>query len=497
LAISPTAKVALSAILIALCQAIGVPVILRIPILIGLLVYCGLIAVRGTEFASPISLFVISWSAVWTLYCSEIVVYDGIQVGSSPYIYLLVCCALAPLSAALTRAATRSLGPVLASEEAGQIFLRSAVRNKPLISACAVAGITSGLLVAYETFVVRGASPLDIVILRALVEDHRESSIYSQLGAVLAPGGLVSLCGVLLCSRVASRAEKALWVAGALGSSAISVISAGRQTVFQVVIIMFISMALLRCLGLARTVSKRRLWITGIASSLIFAYMVVIGSLRNDALVSKDKYVVDLRMAQAHIEETINDRFEDLPGLVKDGTVESITYASAPIPNFASLWYADIEKPQLGLFGFPFVTRRVRLLFPWVRSDTERMQAYYNAMEAMGKSGEVWYTTVRDFIFDFGYLGALIVMCLYGVLAQKAAHLLANSPTFGSAMVIVSASIVAAYFPLISAISDTSVLLFTCLAVWLAWRERTESLSEKQIEMTQPTLEPVLRLIKG
>jgi hypothetical protein len=475
LSLSRTTKVALLAILIALCQAFDLPIIVRIPILLGILVYCGLIAVRGEEFANPISLFIISWSVVWALYCSEIIIYDSMPAGYSPYIYLLACCALAPLSAALTK----TLRPATSdSEDRLQIFLRSAVKNKSLINLCAVAGIASGVLYAYETFFLKGASPLDAVILRSMVVENREATIYTQIGSLFAPGGLVSLCGVLLCGRVASRGEKALWVAGTVGSSSLSVIGAGRQMVFQVGVIMLVALALQRRIGLAEEKSQLRLWISGAVITVIFVYMVAISSLRSaNSLISKDKYVIDLRVDQAHVEETIADRFEDLPGFAKDAIVETTTYATAPITNFAILWHADIGKPQGGLFGFPFVTRRLRQLFPNIRSDLDRMQAYIDAMQAMGKGGHVWFTTVRDYVFDFGYLGALIVVCLYGVLAQMAVHLFSDSPTFGSAMVIVSASLVAAYFPLLSAMSDSNVMFFTILAVWLARKEKRESLA--------------------
>jgi hypothetical protein len=480
LTISRTTIVALIALSIALCQAFGVPVVVRIPVLLGLLVYCGVIAVRGTEFANPISVFIISWSVVWALYCSQIVIYDWMPEGSSPYIYLLACCVIVPLSASLTKGSTRPKESANRRPRDGTIFLSSVRRNKPLINICAVAGIASGVLYAYETFFLKGANPLDAVILRALVVENREATIYSQIGSLLQPGGLVSLCGALLSGKVASRPEKALWIAGAVGSCSIGVMAAGRQTVFQVCVIMLITLALQRRLGLSGEKSKLRIWIFGAVIAVIFAYMVGISILRSaDSPISKDKYVIDLRFAQGHVEETIDDRFEDLPGFAKDSIIETITYASAPITNFAVLWHADIGEPQWGLFGFPFLTRRVRELFPNVRSDLERMQAYIDAMEAMGKSGHVWFTTVRDFVFDFGYTGALIVVCLYGVLAQKAVHLFSNFPTFGSAMVIVSASIVAAYFPLLSALSDTNVVFFTILAVWLAIKEKKASLSRR------------------
>lgn len=81
--------------------------------------------------------------------------------------------------------------------------------------------------------------------------------------------------------------------------------------------------------------------------------------------------------------------------------------------------------------------------------------------------GSGWATTVGTLVGEFGKTGGLVVALCLGVWFGIQFVAFECRPTFGKALSLVALSIVAWFFPLFSAISDTTIFMLLCVGLAL------------------------------
>lgn len=463
--------------LIGLSYLLELPVQLRIVILLALAIMLFRDVVQTSLPSNPLWMFAAAWSFVLSTYYSEILIYYLAVDSGPPLLFLAGGIALVFLGYALGRGRggrAQYRGAGASQAVLSDMFIRSVYRKRMLITVGALCACASALCLGLELFVVYGATFAEINNLRSIAIS-KEPTALSQLAAILAPGGLLALCGVVFIGSSVSKPMLGLWVLGAVAPSALSLFTAGRQTVLQL------------CLALAISVSIRRRitgyrspiapWFTAGIIGFVFFYQAYVGMMRNDGRVAVYKHAVLLYIFQARVNGDISSPFSSSPLFVQDSLTEAVIYSTQSLPAFITLWYQDYGPRQNGLFSFPFITRRLQTFFPNIKSPLDRIRDYVAAMKPSGRFAQTWYTTYRDVLFDFGIPGAYGFGFIFGYVVARVRRHVEQKPAFGGAVLVVCLGIIGAYFPLVSALSDTTILLATICAVALY---RTETKAQRR-----------------
>jgi hypothetical protein len=416
---------------------------------------------------SPLLILLTVWSAAAALLVMGIVRYDDVQLLSEGAAFLTAANAAFALGYLLTKAAASSLPrrPRLLDPQA--YWAGEAKRDRLSITCLAAAGILASGLFAVEMLVFKGIDPFDILSTREAYLTMQVGPL-SRIAAVLGAGGFVGLTAAVLLWEHISGAIRLICLVAAASLIAFSVLSAGRQTILQLILVGIFAAAIRR-----QFVTRERLPRTLRMSFVVcFVGIVLYGGFaagqRNAIAVRMSKKEMLERLFGVRFSPALDVRLDEMPGPVRDGVAEALVYVTHPIPNFVVFWSVPNRPgPFYGLWEQPFVARRLYELGLVDTTVDFRLESVLQSFRSSGRFELIFQTAVRDLVIDFGALGTLVMMSVFGACGAFALESMKREPSVPNACLLIWCDVACAYSVLLPVISDTLMFMFLIMTMLL------------------------------
>jgi hypothetical protein len=408
---------------------------------------------------SPLRWFGYAWQICLSLYLTDLFLFSSRYEGRAGLLFLAACLAATVGGYALGAAGHREKVKTPAENPS---YINHMSR---LVTVGALLGLLAGILFSID-MVQRGASVLDQAALRELYSS-KEPGILSQIAAVLCPGSFVAICGLFYFGPSVGRPTRSVWLAGGLAGLSLSAWSGGRQMIFQLCLTTLVCLAIRRYLGRSLHVTRKAKVAIALGCVVFILYSVYVGAGRAEADASaRPRYVVLEHVFGASVNPEMVQLLDAVPVPVRNGITEAYMYIASPIANLRALYDTDLPRPTYGLYTVPFLTRRVQA-FVDLPSPVDRLRELAQAVNDNGLFGSGWATTPGTFLMEFGKVFTVSLCALIGVWFAHTWRCFQRERSFGRMVSLVSASLIALYFPLLPAISDTTIFILVLTGVVL------------------------------
>jgi hypothetical protein len=418
-------------------------------------------------FASPRNTTVVAWFFLFALHYSYIITYHGRPNATSAVLYLVLCITLFVGGHYFGFSPEGfSHGEVPSGVCDSNLWKRETLRNGGLISFFAVIGILGAILFGIEMISYAHSDPSDLLSTRELYAE-RDVTNLSRIASTLGAGGFFSLVAAILCWEWISKGQKVLWLLSPLSLSLFSIFSAGRQTVLQLVLIPLIALSVRRASGQLRLRGGAVKAGFLVFIVLIIGYGMYASHQRNTASLEMSKKKLLMGIFNSELHPTVDAVLEEVPDIIRDGVTEAIVYFSHEIPSFQVFWSLPPAEMHWGTWQLPFLARRLYEVGLLSTSVEEQMLETYRRFEETGHFSQVWQTVIRDFILDFGYIGAPAVVMFLGFICGRIYSSFLNGGGLYLAFLLIGVNLCCAYSIMLAAVSDTLVFFYLLLSALL------------------------------
>lgn len=369
---------------------------------------------------SPMIFFVIPWTFMFVMYISGFITYSQDRAEPVAVAYLVVGCLLIWGGYRFSLKTRDRIPRFYDISEESQDENDNAHNLRVILDLCAVLGLLGSLLFVAEMIFVTG---IDISSLSMARDAYvsREVTVLSQIGNILSWGSIFVLPAIVLLGSKAKKSERMLWILAVVVYSLYSVLSAGRQVVFQI-LIMTVSAFILKRATLesgkshkSKKQNRKSLVILVLVVSLILGYCLQVASDRNNGGISDSKLEVLSFYTGCELDPKVKVLYDMLPSGVNDGIAEAFVYYTHEITGFKIFWNIDESiGPFMGLYSAPFLDRRVASLGLTSYSVDQKMEYVRAYMRNNGAMPVGWKTCFSFFILDYGRIGGLLYCILYG-----------------------------------------------------------------------------------
>lgn len=339
----------------------------------------------------------------------------------------------------------------------------SIARHKKIIDLLAALGLLGSILFFLEMYAVVGVDLNNLFTLRSAFS-NRQVTVLSQISPLIAWGGWVSLAAAVIGSGGISSTRKYTWMILGLSGALLSVLSAGRQTIFLIILVIVMAHAFRNSSDVRKTLRRSYERPPSlIMMSAIFAgiiYMALVAILRVDSAntTSKSEYLFSIFGVQPDW-STFGFLQESIGGAT-DAFYETLLYFSSGVSSFSAFITGDPLGPFWGKMTFPWVGRRLNFLSEYSPEQALALLAGYN--EQVGAMPVGWSTAFGILIWDFGFLGSIALVFFMGLLAGQAWRVHISHANIFSLMLVFFANINFLYLLMMPATSDTVSFFFVC-----------------------------------
>lgn len=325
----------------------------------------------------------------------------------------------------------------------------------------------------YIDFLLLGGEGLnDLAALRDTVVNRSSASTYGQIASLGAWACLFCFIYGLLFRPQLRRWRFLLMMVPILGFFSLSVLSAGRQTALQIMLVLLIAVIVSRNLQgrtrarrLKRKVSRGEKLAILSVSALMIGYMGYIAIARNDGDISDDKSVVLMQLFEFQFHPWLEQVFANMGVGLRGAIVEAIIYFSSPVGLFENFIHQQWNI-YWGETSFPFLARQLQRL-----TNAPLALALVEKVDTLNQSGVIgvgWTTAISSFILDFGRIGALLFMAVLGYYSQMAWARLVSFRNFYDVLIGILVILNAIYMPLIPSFTETNIFLLWAFAIFMS-----------------------------
>ncbi len=360
--------------------------------------------------------------------------------------------------------------PIKTSDSHCMEVVDSILYYRNIISYMAILGILGAVFFAIEMILIVRANVGDLFILRDQFSS-REVGALSRLAPLLVWCSWVALAAAIIGWEMISPIRRVLWLTSAFSATFLSILSAGRQTVFQILIIValcFLYRLPLRKIyknanpfGFYRRVKKLGLFARFFATVSVVGgvfYMGLVAVFRQDQTNSLSKSEYLFYVFRVEPQQEVYKILSSIPYDIGDAIYEAIIYFSSGISLFSGFLTIQYEGFYGGTFTFPWLARRFEILTD--TSVVEAMQRLQVMMESGRFMSHGWATAFASYVLDFGHIGAFLFMFLVGILSAMTWRMYAKRPDIFSLMLIFAANINLFYMIMVPATSDSIFFFF-------------------------------------
>lgn len=343
-----------------------------------------------------------------------------------------------------------------------------------IINFCSIFGLIGVGLFASDMVISGTYSAESILMELRQTYFAREVSLPSQIATLLSWGSLLSLAAAIVYWHHLSFLLKVLWCLAPGCFFLYSLLSAGRQAAFQILLIIIISyVARSSLVGQVHRASSRTLKVgLAVASIAMISYMMAVAHFRHDETIAESKKNAILSIFNAEFSAPIDKSLDLLPSLARDGIAESIVYFSSPPTIFMSFFDLERIGPYYGKFTVPYVARRFEIFGGG--TVLEAMEERRSHISGTGAMIYGWSTSVASLMLDFTAIGALVIALLVGAFSAYIHAKYLRSRSFASTNLMIAINVLLVYSTISPAVSDTNFLFYFIASVALfhfkGWR---------------------------
>ncbi|PZU14861.1 MAG: hypothetical protein DI622_13100 [Chryseobacterium sp.] len=326
--------------------------------------------------------------------------------------------------------------------------------------------IVAAFLLTVEIVLIYGGNLLAPNSLRDMY-NTREATIFSQLAGIFYFGGLFSTPSFLFLKKSKYRI---LFIIGILSFAFGSVLTAGRQMVFQLIISFLLCYSVLRYYKIKLALSKTHKYIFVSFISLIMGYFVFISTERSSSIDNRTKLQIYESQNSLNYSNDFISTMNDLPMAVENFFVDYTFYFSHEI--FMLSEYLERDKTQLIDFKIlrfsPFIERQLDRFGFFGQTQAERLENYqheFNYGSTIISAG--WPSTVAPLLENLGYLGAAFLVFLHGFYSYSIYYKTKSTPSFGYLNLSIANNIIIFNIISNSAFSETQVLFYILVSIYL------------------------------
>ncbi len=323
-----------------------------------------------------------------------------------------------------------------------------------------------------------GAGLDDLAALRDSIVDRKAASLMAQLGSVMTWACLY--CYIFaLCFRSRLRLRETVYMLiPVAGYFLVSVLSAGRQTAFQIMLVTGIGLLLARSRRpAARSARQRWSWQGIVATTVVAAamtgYMGYIAVARKDQSVSIEKGDIIASLFGLDLDRRFDDAISYLGVDFRSACIEGIVYFSSSVALFQNFLRVRFPNIYYGAVSVPFIFRQLQ---PITGQNTS--QIYLEKVDRLTASGVLgvgWTTALSSYIQDFGPVGTAVFLALAGFYSAHAWHRAKLSSRIEDVVIGVVVMLFSIYMPLLPVTSDTNLLLLWLAALAIAAYRRSRT----------------------
>lgn len=326
-----------------------------------------------------------------------------------------------------------------------------------------------------------GASLDDLPELRDLFQS-KISTPFTLIANVTTWSCLYCFAYALFFKRQLNRLQFARFVLPTAGYFLVAVLSAGRQSAFQLMLFAIIIQSCVPRAGTAETAGwvRRNLGIV-VFASLMMAYMGYVAVNRNDGAISTDKAEVLAHIFDFQVGPALVNAKDYVGSALVEAAVEAMVYFSASVALFSI--FLDLngigDFYSGGVMTFPFLMRQLEPITGM--SVLGALQSKISLIYSSGAMGSGWTTGISSYILDFGYLGAAIFMAIQGFYSQYEWRRYRRTRHFVDVLCMSLVAVGAIYTPFLLASAETNLFLLWmfCLLLRLTPLYRTQRVVRK------------------
>ena len=443
-------------------------------VLIALIAFVGY---RDQRALSPAFWIWAPWGLAFAPSLVGLVEYQYPRVSLAAFAYIITLLVLASVGFIMARHAV-DLRPKSKLAKFHSV-LAGIGSNRNTISALAFGGLLGAGLFAVEMIIFTGVNLDQMFELRDQYVS-REVSFLSRIAPLLVWGSWVALAGAIIAWERLRSWDKIIWVSSPLAATALSVLSAGRQMVFQILIIgglaalfrMYAGRKYRNPRGINEWQRSSLFMRVGALAMLVgaIAYMGAIAILRNDPNneISKLDYLI--AVFAVYPDQPTYEYLRALPAGTGGAIFEAIVYFSSGSSIFSGFYTLADQPLNYGKFTFPWIARRFEMFMDF--SILDAMEQRRQLMRINGFMSHGWATAFSSYILDYGVIGCAMLMFTSGLLAGTAWFMFNAHPSFYGLLLVFAGNMQFFYTIMVPATSDSVYLFFLLGSLSLFVHER-------------------------
>lgn len=408
----------------------------------------------GARFSGPVVALAASWLFSSLPIALGFIEYRGFNKDDETYVFVMVAYVSAFVVGALFSMASRVRKMPRSSLNSLYVDApqRKLARGALILSFIAV----TAQLVDFS--LLGGASLDDLAGLRDIFQ-AKISTPFTLIANVTTWSCLYCFAFAYLGKSSLRRGEYWLYLLPSGGYFLMALLSAGRQTAFQLMLFAIMLAYVPGMKSSARRKGKSNFWTASAVVVTMCAYMGWVAVKRNDGSISEDKVLALSHMFNFALGATFEAFASWWNADVRTSAVEAMVYFSGSVALFADFIRAPGVDTfySLGAMSFPFLARQVEPLTGV--SVLSLLQRKVELLYGLGLMGNGWTTGFSSFILDFGYVGGGLFQFVFGYYAQATWETAKASRMIQDKIIASLMLVAAAYTPFLVASAETNLLL--------------------------------------
>ena len=330
--------------------------------------------------------------------------------------------------------------------------------------------ILAGILFFIEIIFVYGGNIFAPALLR-IVFSERSATILSQLSGILFFGGLFSITSFIFLRNSKYRT---FYIFGILAFAVGSILSAGRQIVFQLILTSVSCFSVMRFFNVKIKLSRIHKYFFAGSIFLILGYFVFISTARSTSnlMDNRSKLEVYSDMNNCSYSQDFQSLMKVMPPYVENFFVDYIFYFSHEIILFSEWWhFNEIKLIDAKVLRFsPFLERQFDRL--GIISETQEVWLNKNAKKYHKGTiiAQGWSTSNKQLLINVGYFGAFLLVFFHGFFSRHLYVSTILNPNFGLLNLSIANNIILFNTITNSALTETQVLFYILVSLYLISR---------------------------
>lgn len=355
-------------------------------------------------------------------------------------------------------------------------------RLAPVIDSLVLIGCAGSLLFIIDALFVSGFATGNAFETRLnFIESG--SSYLGRIAPMLAGGCYVALIAIFWFGGATLGPRLPFYAAAAASITAFSILSAGRQAIFQFLLFSLIAWVLTRNLVRIDRAKFKKLLVRAIFAVLAIVLvwqMVALSSERNSGRIADiTAYLLFIFGAQLNLE--VLEFLQRLPAELGVGLVTALLYFSSQLSSLAAFMdaaAAETWATGFGAYQFPWLYRRFEIL--GIPSVLEILELRRDYLRSQGYMSVSWSTSLAVFVNDFGYIASFIYSFGVGLIGGTIYLRFISRKTFFSFCLVI-ASYSYLFYMIIFPLSSDTIFFFFVLMVWFLDRQYFKGIDQKTV----------------